>query len=161
MAEQAEAQVEDSFTAIDMAFEEQKMGVVATTILLVLLGTYFDNALAWSPLYMLYLCALLTIKDRLVGHRRLGLIFIVIGFCVGEFVRQDVGHDLMGFGQIAYRDYILRIYADHPRLVLGSTFGIYMVLPFLNYPVGGPIEKECVMHFIGCVVDLVLSWMVG
>ena len=160
MAEDMEARMERQFAAIDLAFEEQKPGVVVTTILLVALGAYFDNALSWFPLRMLYSCAILTIKDRLVGHRRLGLLCIVIGFCVGEFVQQDWGFDLMGFGQIAYRDYILRIYGDHPRLVLGVTFGIYMVLPFLCYPVGGMIEKECVLHFCGCVVILVLTWMV-
>ena len=160
MAEQAVTRVDNSFAAIDLAFEEQKMGVLATTLLLVVLGAYFDTALAWLPLCILYLCAILTTKRRLVGHRRLGLLFIVIGFCVGEFVQHDLGRDLMSFGLIPYRDSILRIYADHPRLVLGCTFGIYMLLPVLNYPVGGMIENVLVLHFMGCVVSLVLTWMV-
>ena len=159
MAEQEEARFERDFADIDLAFEEQKMGVLVTTILLVVLGAYFDTALAWFPLRMLYWCAKLTTKDRFVGHRRLGLLYIGVGFCVGEFVEKDLGFDLMGFGYVAYRNSILRVYTDHPRLVLGGTFGIYMVLSFLHYPVGGMIKDVLVLHFMGCVLNLVLTWL--
>ena len=159
MAEQVDAQIERSFAAIDLAFEEQKMGVAVTTILLVVLGAYFDTALAWFPLHILTSCAILTTGYRFRGHRHLGLLFIGVGFCVGEFVKEDLGFDLMVLGQIPYCDSIVGIYADHPRLVLGGTFGIFMVSPFLYHPVGGVIEGVLVLHFIGCVVELVLTWI--
>ena len=159
MAEQAEARIAREFAAIDLAFEEQQMKVLVTTILLVVLGAYFDSAFAWFLLRMLYLCAIITTGHRFVGHRRLGLLFIGVGFCVGEFVEQGLGFDLMGFGQTAYHDFILRTYEDHPRLVLGGTFGILLVLLTFNYPFGGLIIDVLVLHFMGCVVNLVLNWM--
>ena len=162
MAENAGALLDWSWITMDRVFEEQQLAVLATTILLVVLGAHFNTLLAWYPLYILYIYAVLTLKDRLLGHRYLGLFFIAMGFCVGEFVkvRRELGINLMAFGHIAYRDDILRIYRDYRWFVLGGSLGLFMVLPDLGYPEGGPVGDVAVLHFVGCLGNLVLGWMV-
>ena len=157
--EQVFEQIENQVAAMDLVFEEQKLEVVGVTILLVALGAYFDTALAWLPLYILALYVTFTTAPRLVGHRRLGLLWIGIGCCVGESVERDLGLVLVHFGGFAYRDSILRFYLDHPWLVLGGTFGIFMVLRSLNYPDGGMMETELVLQFVWCGVYNILMWM--
>ena len=157
--EQVYEQIENQVTAMNLVFEEQKLKVVWVTILLVVLGAYFDTALAWLPLRILALCVTYTTAPRLVGHRRFGLLWIGLGFCVGESVEPDLGLHLVHFGGIAYRDSILRFYLDHPWLVLGGTFGIFLALPSLSYPDGGMMETELVLHFALCGVYNISMWM--
>lgn len=95
--DQAIEQIENWAAAMDLVFDEQKLEVVVATILLVVLGAYFDTDLAWLPLHTLYCCVMLTTRHHLIGHRRLGLIFYGIGFCVGETVHRDLGLDLLHF----------------------------------------------------------------
>ncbi|KAM0794370.1 hypothetical protein BDR22DRAFT_895221 [Usnea florida] len=162
MDEQVGALMHWLYITLDRAFEEQKVAVLVATSLLVLLGAHFNTFLAWYPLYILYVYAVITLKDRLLDHRYLGLFFIALGFCVGEFVkvRRDLGINLMAFGHVAYRDDILRIYKDHRWIMLGGTFGGFMVLQELNYPEGGPVGDVLVLHFVGCLMNTVLGWMV-
>ena len=160
MAEQVVERIDNSFAAIDLVFEKHKLGVFVATILLVVLGACLDTALAWLPLCILYWCAILTTKHHFVGHRRLGLLFIVIGFCVGGSFAQDSGHDLIGFGKTAHRDSIFRAYSDHPWLVLGVTLGIDLLLSILDYPIRGMIRTEVRMQFVGCVLNIILTGLV-
>ena len=90
-AEQAIAQLERGIAAVDLEFRDGNVELVAAAILLVVHGAYSKIPLAWFPLRILYWCIKLAVKHC---QYRLGLLFIALGFCVGEFVHRDSGRSL-------------------------------------------------------------------
>lgn len=138
--------------AVDRALTESRSRLLALAIVLYLLGVSFDNFLAWFPFKFLYVCIRDAIRHRLEGHHHRGVIVMVLGFCVGTWFHETVGHRLFNLGTIPFNAAIVAAYRSHTRLVLGLTLTMFVTLSFWTHPAAVFMGVQAGVHFFCCLI---------
>lgn len=138
-------------SAVDRALMERLV------ILLAVLGFLLKNWLPWLFAVALFMCIIAN-EHRLTAHQYLGILSLVLGFCVGNFWNKLIGSVLMRCGRVPFEAAILRVYKDHTWAVSVLSLAVYLVHAGLEEPAGRMVTSQAFVTFVDCVLYRRFGW---
>ena len=118
---------------------------------------FFGDHFAPLPLAFVYVSASIVIQRWLKAHVRLGMLSLILGFCVWTFIDDDLGYVLMMYGKAPFEAAILRAYRDHTWTLLGLSLAAVLPQIFLEGLTGVTHRYYLSLHI--SLQMYILAWL--